>query len=154
MMRYTAGLMVLLTGLPAWAGQAQVDELLARPTPPPGVVFEIVSDEEDYLRETLPRVQEWIARLRARFPGLGIAVVSHGDEELALTAQAQGRYAGVHQAVQDLVAEGVPVHVCGTYAGWQGVSPEAFPDYVDVVSQGPSQLRDYESFGYVRILVD
>ena len=41
----------------------------------------------------------------------------------------------VHAMVRQLVdIEDVPVHVCGTHAEWYGVTPEEFPDYVDVAS--------------------
>lgn len=148
-----AGLWLLLAaGPPARADEAAVAELLRRSTPPAGVVFEIVDDDEAALEQALPRVRAWVARLRARFPALPVAVVSHGDELLALAAPRL--YPEVHRQVEDLVSEGVSLHVCGTYAGWQGVAAEAFPDYVDVVPQGPAQIDEYEALGYLRIGVD
>ena len=43
------------------------------------------------------------------------------------------------------------MHACGTYAGWQGIAAEDFPDYIDVVPSGPQQIREYEERGYVRV---
>jgi hypothetical protein len=45
------------------------------------------------------------------------------------------------------------VHVCGTHAGWYGVTPEDFPDYVDVTTAGPAQINDYEAMGYELIVL-
>jgi len=142
----------------ASAGLAQanddVDELLARAEPPHGVVFEIVEDDETALEDLLPRVRTAIENLRARFPDTEFAVVSHGKEEFALQTQYQGEHAEIHQQVQSLVANDVPVHVCETHAGWYGVSAEDFPDYVNVAPTGPGQVRLYEELGYELVIID
>jgi len=131
-----------------------IDHILARSEAPTGVVFEIVSSDAQALQALLPKVRDYVTRLRNRFPDIGLAVVSHGREELALTRGNRERYGEVHRQVQDLVSARVPVHVCGTYAGWHGLTPEEFPEYVDVVSQGPTQVRDYREFGYLHVVVE
>jgi intracellular sulfur oxidation DsrE/DsrF family protein len=60
----------------------------------------------------------------------------------------------IHQQVQALVAEDVPVHVCETHAGWYGVTAEDFPDYVDVAPTGPGQVSLYQELGYDLIVID
>jgi len=147
-----AGLAFLVLPNVAWS-EDDIAHILARNEAPTGVVFEIVTSDAQALQTLLPKVRDYVTRLRARFPEVGLAVVSHGREELALTRGNRERYGEVHRQVQDLVGDRVPVHVCGTYAGWQGVSPEEFPPYVDVVSQGPTQLRDYREFGYLHVVV-
>ena len=150
-------LFALLT-LFASSGLAQandtVEELLARTEPPDGVVFEIVEADETALEDLLPEVRMAIEKIRARFPGTEFAVVSHGREEFALQTQYQGEHAEIHQQVQSLVAENVPVHVCETHAGWYGVSAEDFPDYVNVAPTGPGQVRLYQELGYELIIID
>jgi intracellular sulfur oxidation DsrE/DsrF family protein len=133
--------------LTALANEA-VEQLLARSEAPEGVVFEIVEGDEDALEALLPQVRTAIEKIRARFPQTEFAVVSHGQEEFALQSQYQGEYAEVHQQVQSLVADEVPVHVCETHAGWYGVSAEDFPQYVNVAPTGPGQIRLYEELGY------
>ena len=131
-----------------------VDKLLAQSEPPHGIVFEIVEADENALEDLLPRVRAAIERVRARFPDTEFAVVSHGREEFALQTQYQGEHAEIHQQVQSLVADDVPVHVCETHAGWYGVSAEDFPDYVNVAPTGPGQVHLYQELGYELIVVD
>lgn len=131
-----------------------VQTLLEEKEAPAGVVFEILEGKEG-LVWAIPQVVRYSELLRQRFPGLGIAVVSHGREEFALQSKYREKYPAVHQAVQSLSTEQeIPVHVCGTHAGWFHVNPEDFPDYVDVAPAGPTQIRDYEDLGYRLIQVE
>lgn len=157
MQRIHWGLWVLLL-LAAGAARASSDrelaELLAQARPPAGVVFEIVSADERALDWALPQVTGYAERLRARFPGVPIAVVTHGNEQFALRADSGARFAGLHEQVRSLRArQDAPVHICGAYADMRGVGPEAFPKYVDVAPSGPSQIRGYEELGYKRVRV-
>ncbi len=156
-----AGLRRCLGGLAVWfalAGDApageSVESLLARSEAPFGVVFEIVEGDEDALERILPAARRAIERIRARFPDTEFAVVSHGREEFALQTQYRDEYDEVHRAVQSLVADDVPVHVCETHAGWYGVTAADFPDYVDVSPTGPGQIRVYREMGYELIVLD
>lgn len=148
-------LMFFLFAAPALASSdGEVSGILALSEAPAGVVFELLGDDDD-LEIAIPKVQESIKKLRARFPELAIAIVSHGDEQFVLLQENADSYSAVHSQVQSLVNEqNVQVHVCATYARWHGLNPEDFPDYVDVVSQGPSQISDYVESGYILILVD
>jgi len=47
----------------------------------------------------------------------------------------------------------IQLHVCGTYAAWNNVSEEEFPDYVDVTAAGPATINDYISLGYILIKI-
>ena len=135
-----------------WA--SEVDSIIAGEQAPAGVVFEIVSDEDDLLAELLPSVKADIERLRQRFPDLPVAIVSHGKELFALTSKNRVSEQRAHELVKQLVkAENVDVHVCGTHAGWYGVTAEAFPDYVDVTAAAPTQIDDYEAIGYTVIIL-
>jgi len=153
MLRFLLSALAILAWLPA-VSAASLDALLARGAAPPGVVFEIVDRDPQALDHALPWVKRAAQRLKARFPGMPMALVAHGQEMFALqTAQREGN-ATAHQLAESLVRdEGIPLHVCETYAGWRGVAPEAFPDYVDVAPSGPAQIRNYEALDYVRLVV-
>lgn len=132
----------------------EVEQILTLKQAPSGVVFEIVTGAENSLQWALPKVQRHIKKLRARFPELEIAVVTHGDEQFALKTNNDKKYKKIHSLTQQLVQkENIPLHVCGTYAGWKGVSEEEFPDYVDVTAAGPATINDYISLGYTLIKI-
>ena len=135
------------------AGNVYVDALLMRNEAPHGVVFEIVEGDELALEALLPKLRSAIERIRARFPHTEFAVVSHGREEFALQSRYQSENAQIHQQVQALVAEDVPVHVCATHASWYGVSPEDFPAYVNVAPTGPGQIELYLELDYDLIVI-
>ncbi len=123
--------------------------ILALPKAPPGVVFEVVEGDPEALRSTIPEVRRLAERLRARFPGLPIAVVTHGREQFALTRANDGSHRSLHDEVRRMTGrDAIEVQVCGTHAGWRGLGPEDFPDYVQVASSARSALRAYEEFGY------
>lgn len=149
----TCGLIACLS-VAAHADSAAVDQLLRADRPPDGVVFEIVSGDPAALRWAVPLVSDYSERLRKRFPGLAIAVVSHGKEEFALTRDRRKEYAAVHQEVEKLVRDNaIPVHVCETYANWHKFSAEDFPDYISVTAAGPVQIKNYREIGYQVIKV-
>lgn len=134
---------------------AQIKEILSLKEAPAGVVFEIVTGESNSLEWALPETQSYIKELRARFPKLDIAIVTHGNEQFALKKTNDKKYKKVHSLTQQLVqSDHVPLHVCGTYAGWKGVSEEEFPDYVDVTAAGPATINDYVALGYVLIKIE
>lgn len=140
-----------LTSAYAIEGERQIDQILARDQPPPGVLFETVTGDDDALETLLPRIQAWVERLNARFPDLPIAVVTHGREQFALEKTQQGVQAKVHSITRALGEQDVSLHVCGAYAGWDGLTREDFPDYVDFAASGPAQVNDYLALDYVLI---
>ena len=137
----------------AWVFQVQASEvtvqaLLDAPSPPAGVVIEIVETVEGDLQTIWPEIEGAITRLKARFPELDIAIVTHGGEQFALQQKRIEEYPRLHQRVRTLSESGTPVHVCGAHAGWYGANPEDFPEYVDVSPSGPRQIKDYLDLGY------
>jgi intracellular sulfur oxidation DsrE/DsrF family protein len=132
----------------------EVADFLQLDPVPDGIVFEIVEAGEDDLGELLPRVRQIIESIRAEHPDIDFAVVSHGREEFALQTKNQQTYSGIHDNVRSLVADDVPVYVCGTHAGWYGVTAEDFPDYVNVAPTGPGQISLYEELGYYLIVIE
>jgi len=148
-----AGLLSL--SLTALGKEYALNEVLALSTEPDGVVIEIVTGDATGLSWALPRVQDHIKQLRARFPELPVAVVTHGREQFALTRKNQTTSETTHNNVRSLIEDSnVQVHVCGTYAGWRGLTQEDFPDYVNVSAAGPAQINDYKAVGYLLIVID
>lgn len=135
------------------AAQNDIDRLLKLAKPPEGVVFEIVSGQDDALAWALPQVQLQAGRLRARFPDLPIAVVSHGREQFALTEANRERYPAVHSRVRAIREQNIDIQVCGTHASWRNLGVEDFPAYVDVVSTAPSAIAKYREFGYALVVL-
>jgi intracellular sulfur oxidation DsrE/DsrF family protein len=144
-----------LAASPTGAGEVEsVEALLAAEENPAGVVFDVSTGDDDALVGLLPRLKADIERLRARYPDLPVAIVTHGTEQFALTRDNRDKNAGLHAITEELVSDGdVDVHVCGTHAGWFDVLPEDFPDYVDVAAAGPAQVNDYRALDYVLIVL-
>jgi len=130
-----------------------IDDILELKKAPGGVVIEIVTWGGSNLEWALPRAQDYIKRLRTKFPKLSVAIVSHGAEQFALTNDEKDDNKKVHSLVQSLGKSDVPVHVCETFAGWRGLSADDFPEYVNVAAAGPAQVNDYISMGYELIII-
>ena len=151
---WVALIALLLASLPALASPSTLEALLNRKTAPPGVVFEIVDNDPKALGFALPWVKQAAQRLKARFPTVPMALVTHGQEMFALQTQKRSGNENVHQIAQSLSRDdGIQVHVCETYANRRGLATEDFPDYVDVAPEGPAQIRNYEALDYVRVVV-
>ncbi len=132
--------------------QVFVNQVLKQDTPPPGIIFTVREYDEDALYWVLPRVEKYLLELRQRYPKLQIAMLSHGDEIVSLTSDNRKNHKTTHNLLQKLVTQhGLLFHVCGTMAEMSGLDPEDFPDYVDVVPYGPSQIEDYQHLGFVLI---
>lgn len=121
---------------------------------PEGVVFELIGNEGNYLEDALEKVQSYKEHLHKKFPGLDIAVVSHGSEQFNLTKNKMTKAKEAHKKVQRLVASDIPVHICETHASWRGVTAEDFPDYITVSATGPAQIRQYQELGYELIIIE
>jgi intracellular sulfur oxidation DsrE/DsrF family protein len=133
--------------------RSQVDAIVAGNEAPEGVVFEIIDRDWEYLDRAMPEIQELVSKLRERFPSIDIAVVSHGFEQFGLTTPQLNANEPLKKSVQSLVDSDIPVHVCGTFADWQGVDQSSFHKLVDVSPAGPAQINDYISLGYVKVVV-
>ncbi len=131
-----------------------LEDILKLKNQPPGVIIEIVTDDGANLDWALPRAEEYIQQLREKFPGLPLAIVTHGPEQFALTENNRQENKEIHQLVKSLGADDIPVHVCETFAGWRGLAAEDFPDYVNVAAAGPAQVNDYIAIGYELIIID
>jgi intracellular sulfur oxidation DsrE/DsrF family protein len=148
-MPYFAAFLIVMLSMPgAVFAQPQIERLLDQTSEPAGVVFEVLEEDEDALNWALPLIQQLAERLRARFPELPITVVTHGREQFGLlTIESEGPLAAIHNEARNLAASQVNLHVCGVHAGWDGHTPEDFPDYVDVAASGPALINDYRALG-------
>ena len=131
-----------------------LDHLLKQNEAPEGVVFEIITADDNGLEWAMPRTRQYIKQLHEKFPQLAIAVVTHGREMFALQNRDIVANQHVHNQVQSLLQdENVSLHACGTYAGWRGLTREDFPAYVDVTASGPATINDYVALGYVKVII-
>lgn len=133
----------------------EVQRLIDAGSPPAGVMFNVLEYDEDALEWAAPRIERYSQMLRARYPGLDVVVISHGDEITALRTREADLYRGVHDRLARLTEEqGLVVHVCGAYARANGVDESEFADFVDVVPLATTQIEDYRAFGYVTISLE
>lgn len=137
--------------LPLQLRAESLDEILALKEAPTGVVIEIIEPGGEELKALLPEVEDATRQLRQKFPDLPVAVVSHGREQFALTSENITRDSELESGVKHLVDTDIDVHVCGTHASWYGITPEAYPDYIDVSATGPAQINDYLKIGYIQL---
>lgn len=133
----------------------QINEILDAGEAPPGIIFVIYEYDESALTWIMPRLVYYVTLIHQRFPGLSVAVVSHGEEMLSLTKENADVYPEVHFDLETLVKElDVQFHVCGSFATLNDIEENDFPDSVDVIPFGPAQVSDYKSLDYVVIDVE
>ncbi|MGD2020327.1 MAG: DsrE family protein [Thiohalocapsa sp.] len=133
----------------------EVQRLVDAGSPPAGVMFNVLEYDEGALEWAAPRIERYVQILRGTYPGLDVAVISHGDEIMALQTSETHLYRGVHDRLERLTGEqGLVVHVCGAYARANGVDASEFADFVDVVPLATTQIEDYRAFGYVTISLE
>jgi len=138
----------------AGSDSEKIQTILASDKAPSGVVFEIAMADPDALRWAIPRIKQYAVSLRKKFPNLELAVVTHGREQFALQKGVSAKYRKVQKQVEQLSkSDDIPVHVCQTFAAWNDVEPEDFPEYITVSATGPQQVNDYLSLGYTLIKI-
>ena len=136
------------------ASNPRLEQLLAAGQPPAGVVFEIVAWEDDTWDWAAPMLRDYADRLRARYPQLALALVSHGAELFDLARQSALQDEPGIRELERLNAEGIDIHVCGEYAKWKRLGPQDFLDFVDVAASGSALLADYIELGFERIRLE
>jgi len=131
----------------------EIQSILQQKKAPIGVVFEVLENEEKDIIWTLQKINQASQKLRQRFPKIGIAVVSHGNELFALTKDKKSAYSKVHSLVEQMNRNNIPIQVCGTAASWKDKTISDFPNYIDVVEAAPEKIEFYEDLGYLLIEV-
>ena len=155
----SAALLLALALLPARAETADIDPgsleaLLQSAQIPDGVVFEIMTWEDRSWDWAAPLLRDYTSRLWHRFPGLDIALVSHGHELFDLALSNRGQYRDTFELLNSLHDKGVDIHVDGEYARWKRLGQNDFPVFVNVSESGSAQLEDYLKLGFVLIRLE
>lgn len=130
-----------------------VDEILAESFVPSGVVFEMLTHEEDSWPKALAYIRSSVKRLHIKYPDLPIVIVSHGMEQFALLDDTDRINVTAHSEVKSLLKNNIKLEVCGTFAEWNGYDKSDFPDYVTVVDQAPRSIELYRQDGYSIVLI-
>ena len=152
---FTLGLLAIFFNNSALANSdADVQFIVQSQSVPVGVVFEVVKGDENALQWAVPKIKNFIALLKSKSPNIKFAIVSHGTEQFGLLKEHQKENQTVQQAVKSLVADGVPVAVCGTHASWYNKVKEDFPEYVEVAPAGPQRILEFQRLGYQLIVID
>ena len=131
----------------------EVEDLLNAKEAPSGVVFEIVTWEKDAWDWAAPMLKQYRKQLLEKYPGIDIALVSHGGEQFELTKDKVKTNAVTFKALKSLSDDGVDLHVCGTHSSWQNVEDSEYVDFIDVSPSGPAQINDYVALGFTHILL-
>lgn len=128
-----------------------LQEILTLQEAPAGVVVEIMKPDARALQEHLVEIRNAIDQIRRKYPGLPVALVSHGAEQFTLTSENSSKYKTLHKEIKALSKDNIDVHVCGTHASWRGLTPEDYPEFIDVTHTGPAQINDYLNTGYKQL---
>ena len=135
--------------------KTDIDKILTMTTAPNGVVFELIGQENStYLPTALTKIQAYKNQLKNKFPKIKVAVVSHGSEQFELTTNNATKEKKAHQLVKRITAADVPVHICEGHASWRQIKAKDFPSYITPSASGPAQIRQYQSQGYLLVIVD
>lgn len=129
----------------------KIDRLLSQTQEPDGVVFEVLEFGSDSWQWLSPMLENYTQQLRAKFPNIDLAIVSHGLEQFELTKQASISQPKAINTLKELSNQSVDVHVCGVHSRWVNVDESAYLDFVDVAKSGPATINDYKNIGYTLI---
>jgi len=133
---------------------ASVDALIAANSEPDGVVFEIITWEDNAWDWAAPKLNALIEQLRSSYPGLEVALISHGNELFDLAKEQNKQPEPAMQTLQDLSEDDVDIYVCGTYASYKHLGIDDFLAFVNVAPSGPAQLNDYIKLGFEHIVLE
>ncbi len=131
----------------------EVEKLLTAKNAPSGIVFEIITWEKDAWDWAAPMLKQYRQQLLEVYPGLDIAVVSHGGEQFELTKDKAKKNAVSFKVLKSLSDDGVDLHVCGTHSGWKNVDDSEYVDFINVSPSGPAQINDYITLGFTHVLL-
>ena len=126
-----------------------VNRLIQGNDEPVGVVFELVENDKSTWEWAAPMIQDLRMQLKAKYPEIEIAVVSHGREQFQLIKKRAKRQKQAISILEELVnQEQVNLHVCGTHSSWYDIPESSYIDIVDVAVSGPAKINDYINLGY------
>jgi len=126
-----------------------INRLIQANDNPTGVVFELIESDKSTWVWAAPMIKDLKDQLKAKYPDIEIAVVSHGREQFQLTKKRAKHQELAISILGDLVRkEGVDLHVCGTHSSWYDIPASSYIDIVDVAVSGPAKINDYINLGY------
>lgn len=131
----------------------EVDKLMNSNEEPEGVVFELLEWEENTWKWASPMISSLRTQLQFKFPGIEIAIVSHGDEQFELTKSRKYEQPSAMSILKDMTMDGVSLHVCGVNSSWNNVGDDEYLDMVDVAVSGPAKINDYIMLGFDHIII-
>jgi intracellular sulfur oxidation DsrE/DsrF family protein len=151
-----AGLLLLLpvVGVTAEFRNSEVDQLIQRNEIPEGVVFELITFEDDTWKWVAPMLESLTSQLRQKFPEIEIALVSHGGEMFDLAERENRHNQPEIKQLASISDSGVDIHVCGNFASYQQLGDDDFLKFVDVAPSAPAQLNDYQNLGFELIRLE
>jgi len=131
-----------------------VNRLIQANNEPVGVVFELIESDKRTWTWAAPMIKDLKDQLKAKYPDIEIAVVSHGREQFQLTKKRAKRQKAAISILEDLVRkEDVGLHVCGTHSSWYDIPTSSYIDIVDVAVSGPAKINDYINLDYQLIIL-
>lgn len=150
---FIAGLFVLSFSASVSADEGQIKELLALKAAPVGVVFEVVSWDEAYLKTALDSFENYQKQLKAKFPDIKLVIVTHGNEQFSLTEANKEKYKSTHKQVQRITQSEVPVKICAAHATMRAIDVKAFPSYVSIAPGASKEIANYQALGYTLVIL-
>jgi len=131
-----------------------VEALIAADSEPEGVVFEIITWEDNSWEWAAPMLQTATRQLRDRYPGIDIVLISHGNELFDLALKNNHPLKPAMQILQSLSEEQVDFYVSGDYAKYKKLGTKDFLAFVDVSPSGATQLQDFINLGFSHIVLE
>ena len=131
-----------------------VQALIDGDAEPDGVVFEIITWEDNSWDWAAPMLQTATRQLRDRYPGIEIVLISHGNELFDLALKNNHPPKPAMQTLQGLSEEQVDFYVSGDYAKYKHLGMKDFLPFVDVSPSGTAQLQDFINLGFSHIVLE
>ena len=146
---------IYLPGLQADGYQlTAVEALIVANSEPDGVVFEIITWEDNSWDWAAPMLQTATWQLREKYPGIEVALISHGNELFDFALKNNRPPKPAMQILQSLSDEQVDFYVSGDYAKYKRLGIKDFLPFVDVSPSGTAQLQDYINLGFSHIVLE
>ncbi|MBT3204801.1 MAG: DsrE family protein [Gammaproteobacteria bacterium] len=154
--RFVLVIFLLILQSPSFATEfsnLSVNKIIQSNVVPNGVVFELMSWDKNTWQWASPMINSLRNQLKAKFPDIDVAVVSHGAEQFQLTKDKVLEQTKAIAQLSELVEDGVSLHVCGTHSSWRDIPDSAYIDIADVAPSGPAQINNYINIGYKHVLL-
>jgi len=131
-----------------------VQALIVADAEPGGIVFEILTWEDNSWDWAAPMLQIATRQLRERYPGIEIVLISHGNELFDLALKNSQPANPAIKILQSLSDEQVDFYVSEDYAKYKHLGTKDFLPFVDVSPSGTAQLQDFINLGFTHILLE